>query len=69
MEDAAEHGETTHAPDTLRVGLATRPNIKKRPQEAQNLVARINTNSIISSSPKNLLASLNKKTIGNIGRR
>jgi len=67
MEDAVEHGEATHSTDTLRVGLATRPSIKTKPQTA-NLVATAKPSSTISISPVNILQQL-KKQNRNVGRR
>jgi len=68
MEDAAEHGEATHAPDTLRVGLATRPNIKTKPAD-RNFVAKVSPSSKISLSPESILQQLKKQKLTNVGRR
>jgi hypothetical protein len=68
-EKYVDSGEATHNVDALRYGIATRPTIKTKPAVVSNLVARINPSANISTSPKSLLASLNKKSIGNVGRR
>lgn len=67
MEDAVESGEATHAPDTLRVGLATRPAIRTKPQE--KLVARNYSENRISVSPQTLLEKMKRNALNNAGRR
>ena len=68
MEDAAESGEATHAPDTLRVGLATRPTIRTKPQE-RNFIASLPASDKISLTPGSILPLLKKQSSRYAGRR